>query len=193
MTRFVLLDRDGTINVEREYLCDPGQMELLPHAACGLRAMRRMGLGLIVITNQSGIGRGFFDEACLFAVHERLRQLLRAEDVELDGIYICPHLPEDSCRCRKPRPGLVEQAARDFGFDPRDTFVIGDKPSEIELGLAVGATTILVRTGYGTETERNNVTHAAHVVADLAAAAAVVEQVVGPVGQVSQPARYETG
>ena len=86
-------------------------------------------------------------------IHDRLRGLLAAEGVTIDGIYVCPHVPEDQCRCRKPLPTLLEQAARELGFEPRDCFAIGDKPSDIEMGRAVGATTVLVRTGYGAEHE----------------------------------------
>jgi D-glycero-D-manno-heptose 1,7-bisphosphate phosphatase len=89
--RFAVLDRDGTIIVERHYLSDASQVELIPGVAGGLRHLREMGLGLIVITNQSGIGRGFFDQARLDLIHQRLRELLQAEGVNLDDIYSCPH------------------------------------------------------------------------------------------------------
>lgn len=169
--RFVLLDRDGTINVEREYLADPAQVELLPGAARGLRAWRELGFGLIVVTNQSGIGRGYFDTDRLNAVHDRLLQLLLQEDVTLDAIYVCPHAPENGCDCRKPRPGLVERAARDFKFLPSECVVIGDKASDIELGRAIGATTVLVRTGYGAEMERLATVRPHHIADNLGDAA----------------------
>jgi len=149
--RFVALDRDGTIIVERNYLSDPAAVELLPGAAAGLRRMAEMGLGLIVVTNQSGIGRGMFDEKRLGEIHARMNELLAAERVRLDGIYYCPHRPEDGCQCRKPRPGLIERAARELGFDAKELFVIGDKECDIELGQRAGAKTILVMTGYGAE------------------------------------------
>ena len=115
--RFVLLDRDGTLIVERNYLSDPDQVELIPGAAAGLRRLAARGLGLVLVTNQSGIGRGFFDAARLAEIHERLTALLRAERVELDGIYVCPHHPDQACDCRKPRPALVLRAAAELGFD----------------------------------------------------------------------------
>ena len=102
LQRFVVLDRDGTINVERHYLSHPDQVELIANAALGLAALNTLGLGLIVVTNQSGVGRGMFDVARLDAIHARLRDLLAAEGVRLDGIYYCPHLPDAGCRCRKP-------------------------------------------------------------------------------------------
>jgi D-glycero-D-manno-heptose 1,7-bisphosphate phosphatase len=178
MTRrkFVALDRDGTIIIERQYLSAPEQVELLPGAGAGLRAMREAGLGLVVVTNQSAVGRGYFDLARLEAIHDRLRELLAAEGVELAGIYLCPHTPEEGCRCRKPLPTLLEQAARELGFDCRECFVIGDKPSDIEMGRAAGATTLLVRTGYGAEHETAGTVAPDHVADDLLQAAAIVER-----------------
>ncbi len=170
--RFVALDRDGTIIVECQYLSYPDQVELLPGAGAGLRAMRALELGLVIVTNQSAVGRGYFDMARLEAIHGRLRALLAEEGVTVDGIYICPHAPEDGCRCRKPLPTLLQQAARELGFDARDAFVIGDKPCDIEMGRAVGATTLLVRTGYGAEHEAAGVVSADYCVNDLVEAAA---------------------
>ena len=95
--RFVVLDRDGTIIEEREYLSDPEQVRLIPGVGAALREFQQLGLGLVVITNQSGIGRGFFDHAQLERVHDRLSELLDAEGVHLDGLYICPHKPDDNC------------------------------------------------------------------------------------------------
>jgi D-glycero-D-manno-heptose 1,7-bisphosphate phosphatase len=147
--RFVFLDRDGTLNVERHYLSDPDQLELLPNVAAGLWKLREAGFGLVVVTNQSGIARGYFDESRLAAIHHRLREMLAAEGVALDAIYHCPHGPADACRCRKPAPGMIEQAARDLKFDPAACVMIGDKACDVDLGHAVGAASILVRTGYG--------------------------------------------
>lgn len=147
--RYVLLDRDGTINVDRHYLSDPDELELLPGVVEGLRLLRRAGWGLIVVTNQSGIARGYFDEARLSHIHNRLREMLAGAGVPLDAVYHCPHGPADNCRCRKPRPGMIEQAAQEIRFEASAAVMIGDKPCDIELGHAVGATTILVRTGYG--------------------------------------------
>ncbi|MEW6658107.1 MAG: D-glycero-beta-D-manno-heptose 1,7-bisphosphate 7-phosphatase [Thermodesulfobacteriota bacterium] len=178
--QFVLLDRDGTINKECHYLSDPDQIRLIPGAAEGLRQLMAMGLGLVVITNQSAIGRGYFDEQRLRLIHERLCSLLSARGVILDGIYFCPHTPDDDCSCRKPRPGLIERAARDFGFDPRQSFVIGDKPCDIELGQRVGATSILVRTGYGAQVESRQEIAVDYIVDDLQAAAGIIRTLVSP-------------
>ena len=175
--RFVLLDRDGTLIVERNYLCDPDGVELLPGTAAGLRQMAALGLGLIVASNQSGVGRGYFGVAEVEAVNQRMRDLLRAGGVELDAIYYCPHAPADGCPCRKPRPGLVERAAREHGFAPREAIVIGDQPCDVELARCVGATAVLVRTGYGAGVERKEGCAPDLVADDLEAAARAIERV----------------
>jgi D-glycero-D-manno-heptose 1,7-bisphosphate phosphatase len=147
--RFALLDRDGTLIVERSYLAAPEEVELLPKAAAGLQRFAECGWGRLLLTNQSGVGRGYFDLAAVEAVHRRMLELLRQAGASLDGIYICPHAPEDGCDCRKPRPGLAMRAAAEWRFDLRASVVVGDKASDVCLGKAIGARTILVRTGYG--------------------------------------------
>lgn len=171
----MLLDRDGTINVEKEYLRSVEGLELLPNTAAGLRAMRELGLGLVVLTNQSGIGRGYFSAETVAGIHGALAGLLAAGGVSLDGIYVCPHGPEEGCACRKPAPGLAEQAARELGFRLADSFVIGDKAADIEMGRRVGATTILVRTGYGREVEASGGAGQDCVADDLVDAARIIE------------------
>lgn len=148
---------------------------MLPGAAAGLRGLMGMGYRLLVVTNQSGIARGYFDEARLEQIHQKLIRLLRAESVDIGGIYFCPHLPEHACPCRKPAPGLVRRAATEHGFDPASSIVIGDNVCDIELGRAVGAGTILVRTGYGREVERCGAARPDFVADDLAAAAEYVK------------------
>lgn len=175
--RFVLLDRDGTLNVERHYLASPDGLELLPGALIGLQRLTRLGLGLAVLSNQSGIGRGYFDWLALTAIHDRLRELLWEGGVALDGIYVCPHIEEDNCSCRKPRFGLARQAAAELGFHLAEAFVIGDKPSDIELGRRIGATSLLVRTGYG-EQHAGRPGAADFVVADLREAAEVIGRLI---------------
>jgi len=177
--RFVILDRDGTILVERHYLSDPNQVQLIQGAAEGLRRLQGLGLGLIVITNQSAIGRGMFDEAKLEAIHRRMHELLHAEGIRLDGVYVCPHRPEDACRCRKPKAGLLERAARELRFEARGCFVIGDKACDVDLGRGVGATTFLVRTGYGAQVAVDSVAKAdCIIVDDLTHAARVIQGLV---------------
>ncbi|HUP76419.1 MAG TPA: HAD family hydrolase [Acidimicrobiales bacterium] len=173
-TPVVVLDRDGTLNVEVHYLSHPDQVELLPGAADGLRALRSAGCRLVVVTNQSAIARGYFDEARLAAIHARLRELLAERGATIDAIYHCPHLPDEGCTCRKPGTLLVERAAADLGFDPASVFVVGDKPCDIGLGRGLGATTILVRTGYGSTHEAAGDATADFVVDDLPGAARVI-------------------
>lgn len=173
-SRFVVLDRDGTIIRERHYLSDPELVELLEGTTDGLRLLRKMGLGLVIVTNQSAIGRGYFDESRLEQIHQRLEELLGSEGVYLDSIYFCPHTPTDDCDCRKPRTGLLEQAAKEHGFNPKDAFVIGDKPCDIELGQRVGATTFLVRTGYGSQVAAENQVTSDYVVENVLEAALVI-------------------
>ncbi len=178
--RFVILDRDGTMIVERHYLSDPEQIELIPETVNGLRELRALGLGVVVVTNQSALGRGLIDRARLDLIHRRLQELLAQEGIYLDAIYFCPHTPEDGCLCRKPQSGLMDRAARDFGFDPGTCFVIGDKACDIEFGRRAGAVTFLVRTGYGATTAREENVHADYVVAHLEEAAQKIKAIVRP-------------
>lgn len=171
--RFVLVDRDGTINVEKHYLSDPDQLELYPGIGAALKRLQDAGFGIAVLTNQSGIARGYFDLARLEQIHDRLRALLAAEGVTVDGIYICPHGPDDDCTCRKPLPGMVEQAVAEHGFDPAQAVMIGDKEVDVELGRAVGAETYLVRTGHGAKAAAAG-SKADYVVDDLVAAADII-------------------
>ena len=153
MPRYALLDRDGTIIVEKHYLKSVDELELLPHAIEGLRALAAQGYGLIVVSNQSGIGRGLVTVEQVEAIHAELKRRLSAGGVEIAAFYYCPHAPQDGCECRKPKTGMARQAMADFGFDPEKSLVIGDKASDIEFGRAIGARTVLVRTGYGHQHE----------------------------------------
>ena len=162
--------------MERHYLSDPQEVELIPNVAAGLRQLAKTGLGLVVITNQSGVGRGLFDMARLRLIHQRMGDLLNAEGVHLNGIYVCPHTPEDHCRCRKPRTRLLAVAARELDFDARVSFVIGDKLCDIEMGRRAGATTFLVRTGHGAHAGPETLRAADYVVNDLAQAPHLIER-----------------
>jgi histidinol-phosphate phosphatase family protein len=170
---FVLVDRDGTINVEHpgRYVLDPDDFVLLPGSLEGLRTLRDLGLPIAVVTNQSPIARGWIDAGRLEEIHARMRSLL--SDVELTGIYVCPHAPRDGCACRKPGTELLLRAAADLGADPADGFLVGDKTSDIEAGRRAGMTTLLVRTGYGGQALREGA-RASHVVEDLRAAADLI-------------------
>ena len=147
--RLLFLDRDGTIIVERNFPRNPDEVELLPGAAAAIRRLRARGLAVVVVSNQSGIGRGYLTFEDASRVNARLLELLAAEGTTLDAIYFCPHAPADGCGCRKPRSGLLLKAAEEFGADLSRSFLVGDKAADVEAGRAVGTTTVLVRTGYG--------------------------------------------
>lgn len=151
----LVVDRDGTLIVERNYLADPSGVELLPGVVEGLRSFVRRGYEIAVVTNQSGLARGMFDVATLDAIHDELRRQLSAEGIAIQGIWHCPHHPEHGCRCRKPEPELLEQALTTLGYAPGQCLVVGDKACDIELGARLGVRTALVRTGYGAGTERD--------------------------------------
>ncbi|MFI4876318.1 MAG: D-glycero-alpha-D-manno-heptose-1,7-bisphosphate 7-phosphatase [Blastopirellula sp. JB062] len=158
----LFLDRDGTINVEREYLADPDQLELLPGAAAAISAANRAGAPVIVVTNQSGVARGMFPESRIAQIHHRLDQLLAEQDAVIDAYYYCPHHPKSAsaayrlnCECRKPRAGMLYAAAAQRELDLSQSVMIGDKPSDIGAGRSAGCQTMLVRTGYGQATEND--------------------------------------
>ncbi|EGB16577.1 histidinol-phosphate phosphatase family protein [Pseudodesulfovibrio mercurii] len=173
--RYVLLDRDGTIIKDKHYLHDPEGVELLPQAAEGLKRLQGMGFGLAVLTNQSGVARGYYDEDAVHACNQRMVDLLAEQGVTIDGVFYCPHQPQDKCNCRKPNPGLMLQAAAELDFDPAHAFMIGDKAADISLGRNTGAATILVRTGKGAAQEAKCGPLADHVCDDLFAAALYIE------------------
>jgi D-glycero-D-manno-heptose 1,7-bisphosphate phosphatase len=142
--KVVILDRDGTLVIDRGYLDDPAGLEFESGAAEGLRWLYSHGYRLVVITNQSGVGRGLFALERLEAMNTRLRVMVEDLGARLEGIYYCPHAPDDGCVCRKPALGLLTRAASDLGFNPASAIMIGDKESDIEFGRRAGATTILI-------------------------------------------------
>ncbi|HBS06984.1 MAG TPA: HAD family hydrolase [Leptospiraceae bacterium] len=125
--RTVLLDRDKTLNADPGYLSDPGLVELLPGVVIGLQKLQSAGFQFIVLTNQSGVGRGLITPEQLYAVNLRILELLQRDHIRIERIYYCPHLDEDACSCRKPAPGLVDAALLDFQLDPGRTWVMGDR------------------------------------------------------------------
>ena len=155
----VFFDRDGTINVEVEYLAQPEQLVLLPTVAETISMLNSRGILVVVITNQAGVARGYFPEHRLEAIHERLRQLLAAQNAFVDGIYYCPHHATAGlgkyrvvCDCRKPMPGMLTRAAKELGIDLQRSMMIGDRESDLQAGANAGCRTALVRTGYGEAT-----------------------------------------
>ena len=162
----VFLDRDGTLMRDVDYCGDPKDVEVFGGATEALRLLKSCGYRLFIITNQSGIGRGYFtDEQYRTVEREFLRQL---GDELIDATYYCPHGPDNICGCRKPETGLVVQAAHDYNLDLTRSFFVGDKDSDIQCGKEAGAKTILVHTGYGRYADQNA---ADFVAPDLTAAA----------------------
>lgn len=150
----VFLDRDGTLIKEKNYLSDPDEVELYPDAAPSLNLLRECGCLLIVISNQSGIARGYFSEQDLALVNDRMHKLLKDAGAGIDGLYYCPHLEKDNCLCRKPKPGMILRACKDYDIDLSSSFVIGDKLSDALTAVNIGAYPILVTTGYGSDFEK---------------------------------------
>jgi histidinol-phosphate phosphatase family protein len=148
-TPAVFLDRDGTLITERGYLSDPARIRFYANVAAGLRRLQKAGFKLVVITNQSGVARGYFSLATLGAIHRRFRAVLASRGVHLAGIYFCPHAPDAGCACRKPKPALPRRAARDLGLDLTRSYVIGDQDRDLGLAAAIGAKGVLVLTGGG--------------------------------------------
>jgi D-glycero-D-manno-heptose 1,7-bisphosphate phosphatase len=147
----IFLDRDGTIIVEKHYLSDPALVELEQGAAAGLKLLCDLGLKLVVVSNQSGIGRGKFGIEAAHAVNARVAELLAEHGVSIAGWYMCPHAPGTDCSCRKPLPGMAQQAHEELGVPLAGCYVIGDKRIDVELGQALGGTGLLVTTGHGQE------------------------------------------
>ncbi|MGV8078542.1 MAG: D-glycero-alpha-D-manno-heptose-1,7-bisphosphate 7-phosphatase [Syntrophales bacterium] len=154
--RAVFLDRDGTINEEVGYLDSLEKLRILPGAAEAIGMFNRAEMKVVVVTNQSGIARGFFDEAFVEETHRNLRDLLHGQGARIDAFYFCPHHPTEGlgayrrdCPCRKPKPGLILQAAAEMELALEDSFMIGDMPKDVEAGTRAGVRGILVRTGYG--------------------------------------------
>jgi D-glycero-D-manno-heptose 1,7-bisphosphate phosphatase len=147
----VFLDRDGTINEEAQYLDEPARLRLLPGAAEAIRVLNHAGVPVILVTNQAGVGRGYFPESAVNAIHRELARRLAAQGAHLDAIYYCPHHPDEGCDCRKPKPGMLLQAAKEYSLDLTRSFVVGDKVSDLEAGWRVGCRMVLVLTGYGVE------------------------------------------
>lgn len=151
----IFLDRDGTICEEANYLSRAEDLRLFPFAANAVKLLNDNGFLVILITNQSGIARGFFDENALREIHEKLESELEKSGAKLDAVYFCPHKPADNCACRKPKTKMIEQAARDFSIDTENSWMIGDKAIDIETGRAANTKTALVLTGYGREENPN--------------------------------------
>lgn len=167
----VIMDRDGTILRDSHYLADSGGIEIFKGVIPSLKKLSRKGWKLIIGTNQSGIGRGYFDLKALKQIHDRLLEIFLRNGVHIHDIFFCPHHPDDGCRCRKPEIGMLLQAAKKYHLNLNDSVVIGDKESDIEWGRRAGAKTILVLTGKGLKTRSKMKSRPDHVAKSFAYAA----------------------
>lgn len=147
----VFLDRDGTLNVDYGYVYRVEEWEWIPGAIDALVALKKAGFLVIVITNQAGIARGYYDEAEMTNLHARINEELKEHGTSIDGFYHCPHHPDfsEECACRKPMPGMINKAIQDFDIDKDRSWLVGDKFSDIQAGSSAGVKSILVLTGYG--------------------------------------------
>lgn len=160
MKRAVFLDRDGTINVEKEYLYKVEDFEFIPGAPEAIRSLNQAGIMVIVVTNQSGVARGYYSEDDVESLHRYISLELERSGAHVDLWLYCPHHPDGRgsyslpCNCRKPLPGMLHEAAARHDIDLENSAMIGDKRADIDAGRAAGCRTILVRTGYGTDEEQ---------------------------------------
>lgn len=153
----IFLDRDGTLNQSVGYVNHASRFRLFPWTVEAIRTIRENGYLAVMVTNQSGVGRGLFDEEVLDDVHRRFREILTDADTKLDGIYACFHRPQDGCECRKPKPGMLLRAEKDLGCDLARSWMVGDNRSDLEAAWSVGARGALVRTGFGEGVFRHQV------------------------------------
>jgi D-glycero-D-manno-heptose 1,7-bisphosphate phosphatase len=158
--RAVFLDRDGTINIEKDYLYQAAEFEFIAGVPEAIRLLNRAGFVVVVVTNQSGVARGYYTEEDVEILHRHIARELEQADAHVDTWLYCPHHPSGRgsyalpCDCRKPLPGMLKNAASRYDIDLQNSIMIGDKRADIEAGLAAGCRTILVRTGYGAEEEQ---------------------------------------
>lgn len=145
----IFLDRDGTLNEAVGFVNHESRFRLFPYTVEAVRAIRDEGYLAVIVTNQSGIGRGLFDESVMHRIHENFRARLREAGGEIDGVYFCPHAPSSGCECRKPRPGMLLRAASELEIDLARSWIVGDSYTDLEAGWAAGARSALVRTGSG--------------------------------------------
>lgn len=162
MRAAVFLDRDGTVNEEVGYLRDLNDLKLIPGAASAIRKLNESGIAVVLVTNQSGVARGYFSEAFVKETHALLSSMLAQEGARFDGIYYCPHHPTAGeseytmvCDCRKPATGLLDRAAHDLSIDLHKSFMVGDKWSDVELGHRAGCRSVMVKTGFGSDEAGN--------------------------------------
>lgn len=151
----VFFDRDGTLNIDTGYLSDPDKLELYPGVPEGISELKKLGFKIVVISNQSGIARGYFTDDVVRSIHVKLNEMLKSYNTSIDAFYYCPYHPDfnttEECECRKPSPKLVFEAAVDHKISLTDSYFVGDSVSDIECGNSAGLKTILVKTSISDE------------------------------------------
>lgn len=179
--RAVFLDRDGTINLEKDYLYRPEDLEFIPGAPQAIARLNQAGLLVIVVTNQSGVARGYFSVEDVNRLHQSMQQRLVEVGAHIDAFYLCPHHPDKGlgayrgdCECRKGKPGMLIQAAVEWDIDLPGSFMVGDKESDLAAGIAAGCRSFLVTTGYGEEQRSFALTHNVAVCNDLGQAVSCI-------------------
>jgi len=166
LNRAVFLDRDGTITEEVGYLNHIDELCFIDGAPAAIARLNKFKFNAVVVTNQAGVARGYFAESSVRRVHSAIEERLKVHNAHIDAFYYCPHHPTEgigryrvACHCRKPKPGMLERAARELQIDFNSSYVVGDKISDLAAGYAVGCRLILVRTGYGRESEEQFIGH----------------------------------
>lgn len=174
----MFLDRDGTIAEEVGYANHITRFDIFPYAAAAIRRLNETRIPVIVVTNQSGVARGFFPESLVTEIHEKMKAQLAVAGAHVDAIYYCPHIREYNCRCRKPLPGMLEQAAKEHNLELAGSTLVSDRYDDISMAQSVGGRGILVLSGYGRGEHEWNRSQwprmPEHVVEDLAAAVGIV-------------------
>lgn len=182
----VFLDRDGTINVEKNYLYRKDEFEFIENAPQAIALLKRCGYRVIVVSNQAGVARGYYQESDVCVLHSYINDQLKEYDTCIDAFYFCPHHPDAGvgkyrvvCSCRKPGIGMFEQACKDFCVDRENSWMIGDNRGDIEAGKRFGLKTIMVRTGYGAVLEQQGYNEFDYIADDLYLAAKFITQTDG--------------
>lgn len=171
LQRAVFLDRDGVLMEDANYVGQIERVVLIPGAPLALRRLREAGFRLFIVTNQSGVARGYFSREAVEQIHTHLNDQFARAGVAVDRYYVCPHHPEDNCDCRKPKPRFLLEAARDYQLDLAQCYMIGDRITDIQTGRNAGTRTILVLTGAGQETADKGEAQPDHIARDIGAGA----------------------
>lgn len=171
LNKAVFVDRDDTINRDVPYCSRPEDFELLLTVGTGIRLLNREGFKVVVITNQSGIARGYFTEEMLERIHQKMVDELAKYGAQVDAIFYCPHYPDEGCECRKPKPKLTYQAIKQLHIDPRQSFIIGDRLMDVELARTIGCKSVMIPSELGKEELKNSSVFPDYIASDFESAA----------------------